>query len=33
VNLDEARDVIDQARRSGAQSVRGDVMEWLRTLK
>ena len=33
VNLDEAKQVIDEARASGAQSVRGDIMEWLRTLK
>ncbi|MDJ1008848.1 MAG: phosphoenolpyruvate--protein phosphotransferase [Paracoccaceae bacterium] len=32
VNLDEARRVIDKARGSGAQSVRGAVMDWLRTL-
>ena len=32
VNLDEARSVIDTARTSGAQSVRADVMEWLRGL-
>jgi len=32
VNLDEARAVIDEARGSGAQSVRGAVMDWLRTL-
>ncbi len=31
INLDEARAVIDAARVSGVQSVRGDVMEWLRT--
>jgi phosphotransferase system enzyme I (PtsP) len=30
VNLDEARAVIDEARESGAQSVRPAVMEWLR---
>ncbi|MEO1239181.1 MAG: phosphoenolpyruvate--protein phosphotransferase [Pseudomonadota bacterium] len=30
VNLDEAKDVIDTARASGEQSVRGAVMEWLR---
>ncbi|MGP1357113.1 putative PEP-binding protein, partial [Roseicyclus sp.] len=30
VNLDDARAVIDHARRSGAQSVRPAVMEWLR---
>src|SRR6056297_507363 len=30
VNLDEARSVIDTARASGAQSVRADVMDWLR---
>ncbi len=32
VDLGEARDVIDRARGSGVQSVRGDVMEWLRGL-
>ena len=31
VNLDEAREVIDTARASGAQSVRAAVMDWLRT--
>ncbi|MEM9344242.1 MAG: phosphoenolpyruvate--protein phosphotransferase [Pseudomonadota bacterium] len=31
VDLVEARSVIDEARGSGAQSVRGAVMEWLRT--
>jgi phosphotransferase system enzyme I (PtsP) len=31
VNLEEARDVINEARASGEQSVRGAVMEWLRT--
>ena len=31
VNLDEAKAVIDTARGSGVQSVRGDVMEWLRS--
>jgi len=30
VNLEEARTVIDEARGSGAQSVRPAVMEWLR---
>ena len=30
VNLDEAREVIDTARASGAQSVRSAVMDWLR---
>src|SRR6056297_1469728 len=30
VNLDEARSRIDTARASGAQSVRADVMDWLR---
>ena len=30
VDLGEARQVIDRARGSGVQSVRGDVMEWLR---
>jgi phosphotransferase system enzyme I (PtsP) len=30
VNLDEARAVIDEARGSGAQSVRPAVMDWLR---
>ncbi len=33
VSLDDAKQVIDEARVSGAQSVRGHVMEWLRTLK
>ena len=33
VNLDDAKEVIDAARESGAQSVRGDVMNWLRELK
>ncbi len=32
VDLGEAREVIDRARGSGVQSVRGDVMEWLRGL-
>lgn len=32
VNLEDARAVINQARKSGVQSVRGDVMEWLRNL-
>ncbi len=31
VDLSAARAVIDTARQSGVQSVRGDVMEWLRT--
>ncbi len=31
VNLEEAKSVIDAARAGGAQSVRGAVMEWLRT--
>ncbi len=31
VDLAEAREVIDRARESGDQSVRGRVMEWLRT--
>ncbi|NNL72348.1 MAG: phosphoenolpyruvate--protein phosphotransferase, partial [Silicimonas sp.] len=31
VDLGEVRTVIDNARDSGVQSVRGDVMEWLRT--
>ena len=31
VNLEEARAVIDRSRGSGVQSVRGDVMEWLRS--
>lgn len=31
VNLDEAKAMIDASRSSGVQSVRGDVMEWLRT--
>ena len=31
VNLDEAKVMIDASRASGVQSVRGDVMEWLRT--
>ncbi len=31
VDLGEARQVIDAARASGVQSVRSDVMEWLRT--
>lgn len=31
INLEEARDVINEARASGEQSVRGAVMEWLRT--
>ncbi len=31
VNLDEAKSVIDRARGSGIQSVRADVMDWLRT--
>ena len=30
VDLGEARAVIDKARGSGVQSVRGDVMDWLR---
>jgi phosphotransferase system enzyme I (PtsP) len=30
VNLQEAREVIDHARGSGAQSVRPAVMDWLR---
>ena len=30
VNLEEARDVINEARASGEQSVRGAVMDWLR---
>ncbi|MBL4750787.1 MAG: phosphoenolpyruvate--protein phosphotransferase [Amylibacter sp.] len=30
VNLEEVRDVINEARASGEQSVRGAVMEWLR---
>ena len=33
VDLEDARAVINQARKSGVQSVRGDVMEWLRNLK
>jgi phosphotransferase system enzyme I (PtsP) len=33
VSLDDARAVIDEARVSGAQSVRGAVMEWLRSLR
>ncbi len=33
VNLEEARAVIDKARGSGAQSVRSDVMDWLRSLR
>ncbi|MEL6104176.1 MAG: putative PEP-binding protein, partial [Pseudomonadota bacterium] len=33
VDLVEARSVIDEARGSGAQSVRGAVLEWLRTLR
>ncbi|MDU8942307.1 phosphoenolpyruvate--protein phosphotransferase [Ovoidimarina sediminis] len=32
VNLDDAKAVIDDARGSGAQSVRGAVMDWLRTV-
>ncbi|MXQ06400.1 phosphoenolpyruvate--protein phosphotransferase [Alphaproteobacteria bacterium GH1-50] len=32
VNLDDVRAVIDRSRGSGVQSVRGDVMEWLRTM-
>ena len=32
-NLDEAKEVIDLARGSGAQSVRSDVMNWLREQK
>lgn len=32
VNLDEAKAVIDAARQSGEQSVRGAVMEWLRSI-
>ncbi|MEL6645510.1 MAG: phosphoenolpyruvate--protein phosphotransferase [Pseudomonadota bacterium] len=32
VDLDEAKAVIDTARGSGVQSVRGAVMEWLRTV-
>ena len=32
VNLDDAKAVIEAARASGVQSVRGDVMAWLRTL-
>ncbi|MEO0653763.1 MAG: phosphoenolpyruvate--protein phosphotransferase, partial [Pseudomonadota bacterium] len=32
VNLGEAKAVIDTARGSGVQSVRGDVMEWLRSV-
>jgi phosphotransferase system, enzyme I, PtsP len=31
VNLEDARAVIEHARESGEQSVRGNVMEWLRT--
>ena len=31
VDLSKARDVIDHARGSGVQSVRGDVLEWLRS--
>ncbi len=31
VDLSEAREVIDRARDSGAESVRGTVMDWLRT--
>lgn len=31
VSLRDAKSVIDKARESGVQSVRGDVMEWLRT--
>ena len=33
VDLVEVRSVIDEARGSGAQSVRGAVLEWLRTLR
>jgi phosphotransferase system enzyme I (PtsP) len=33
VDLNEAKAVIDQARTSGAQSVRADVMNWLRELR
>jgi len=33
VDLVEARSVIDEARGSGAQSVRGAVLEWMRTLR
>ena len=33
VNLEDAKAVIDDARQSGAQSVRPAVMEWLRTVK
>ncbi|MEM1065715.1 MAG: phosphoenolpyruvate--protein phosphotransferase [Pseudomonadota bacterium] len=32
-DLDEAKRVIDAARGSGVQSVRGDVMEWLRSVE
>ena len=32
VDLGEARSVIDEARNSGEQSVRGRVMDWLRGL-
>ena len=32
VDLSEAREVIDRARESGDQSVRGHVMEWLQTV-
>ncbi len=31
VNLNEAKEAIDASRARGVQSVRGDVMEWLRT--
>ncbi len=33
INLEETKEVIDRARESGAQSVRGDVMDWLREQK
>ena len=32
VNLDEAKTMIDTSRASGVQSIRGDVMEWLRSI-
>lgn len=32
VDLEEAREVIDRSRASGVQSVRADVMEWLRSI-
>ena len=31
IDLNEARDVINESRKSGAQSVRGDLVSWLKT--